>query len=247
MGIGFWIVIGMLMLALVAVMAAIAAEDRGDDRQHRSPPIRPVRWLALEIGRPATPNLGQDWATLLAASIGASAEARIVSIDAERFADARAPALQAVDAWQPDTLAFWCAASDLLAGVSLTEHEPSLAEFLEALEARGVTAVLGNVPNLSRIGAPPFDEMPPAELAHLTERWNVAFQRLAANHHARVVDLTDVPAEVAVDDEWCGRGVPDGPWAFAQAEVAERFLPVQRAVIDQCRERLARDAAVETL
>lgn len=229
---GFWILMAMLVCAVATVVVALAIERPTAPQPASRHSDDALRWLAVV---PAGTSAGQDhWASRLAGILPDSVVPEVIEAPGATLAELRPTAMDAIRTRPPDVLLVWSALDDVLAGVPLEEHEIALHGLLEELGERDVTAVVGNVPDLSRLPAAVGAGLPAEELRLLTERWNGAIGRLAHHHGALVVDLFDLPAPT--------RSAIAG--AADQAAIADRFLPVLRqALVGARRRRLAASEA----
>jgi acyl-CoA thioesterase-1 len=226
--IGYWIVVVMVGLALIAVLVAAAAEGTRP-RAGSTGPGRIV-WAVLGasdatgegLANPATEN----WVAQLHAGLPPDVTVVNLGESGSTLADARRHQLPAALAVRPDVVTFWLVVNDLVSGVPLPEYERDLAAVLTDLSAIDCEVVVGNVPDLTRVpallGSPDHAEM----LHQAVITWNAAIARIAAAHGADVIDLFDD----ALSREDVG---PDGfhPSARGHARLADRFRPaVERAI-----------------
>ena len=241
---GFWLLMAMLACALVAIVVSLTLEPPPDGRWQLRRLEGTGRWLAVVPER--RDRGGTGWADRLAGLMPPSVEPHIVPQPGATLAEL-APAIREIVAQRaPDVLLVWTALDDVLAGVSLPEYELTLNTLLSDLDARGVTGVIGNVPDLARLPGAIGAGLAEPELRHLTDRWNGAIARLAHHHRALVADLRDLaPEPVLVANLDADRA--EGGDTATPAAIAERFLPLlQHALVETRSHRLA-SSATESL
>lgn len=220
---GYLIVLAMLVLALAGVLVAILVDGSGTHGRTGKPPAGTVHWLALTRSNGDEPT----WAHRLIDAFPSTVESHLVEIPAQPLHDLRPFAVEAAVDHGAAVVAFWTALDDVVAGVRLEENEHALDALLADLAAVGATAVVGNVPDLSRLRPAVEAGLPVDELQLLTNRWNGAIARLAHHHGALVVDLFDVAGDVAD----CRPAFLDPSDAAISTAVAERIVPVLNQAI----------------
>jgi hypothetical protein len=238
---GFWILMAMLVCAVVAVVVSLAIESPLRQRRVASRDDDAIRWLA--VIHPDGSALPDTWAGRLADALPDSVESDVVEAPGATLAELRPTAMRAADERSPDVLLLWSALDDVLAGVRLEDHERELNGVLEDLDGAGVTTVVGNVPDLSRLPAATQAGLPADELRLLTERWNGTIGRLAHHHGALVADLFDLSPTVGARN----RSTTSGAASDEQIAVADRFLPVLRQALVRARRRRLVAASEEPL
>ena len=215
--IGYWLVMGILACALVAVAVAVAA-SRGaphhsllvapdppgppvaPDRaapggvagsQSSDPPIGDARiWVALGATVPASGSGDGDdpsWVAIVAASLPAPTIVHDLSVPGSTLVEARRDQLPTALALAPDLITVWFAASDLLQEIRLGSHERDLDALLAACAAPGREVVVANVPELPGTTVPVDGD--DDDPSAVVSRWNAAVARTAAAHGATLADL----------------------------------------------------------
>src|SRR5687768_10092125 len=187
---GFWILMAILACALAVVVVALAIDRPEAATNGRSRRQGAVRWLAVVADRPD--QAGRGWAERLADLLPPTVEHHVVHAPGSTLTDVRSSIKDEVSARDPDVLLVWTAQDDVLAGTGLDDFELALNDLLAALADDGVLAVVGNVPDLSRLPGAASAGLPEPELRHLADRWNAAVVRLAHHHGALVADLSDL-------------------------------------------------------
>jgi len=239
--IGYWIVISMVVVAIVAVVAAGVAEDgttRGPVREPRLRHGERLVWVALgasDATGEGTPDPVRDnWVARVAATLPSDVTVLNEGVGGSTLADARRDQLPRAIAAAPDVVSLWLVVNDLLSGVPLADYERDLATVLGALSTVDSRVVVGNVPDLSRIPAlgAAADQ---ATLLRLTaEHWNATIARLAFAHDAEVVDLFAAGAEPSDHVDYFGA---DGfhPSAAGHQRLADLFRPAVERALDAAR------------
>ena len=232
--IGYWVVVAMVALALIAVLVAATAEG-ARARAGSTGPGRIV-WAALGasdatgegLANPATEN----WVARIGAGLPPDVTVANLGESGSRLADARERQLPAALALGPDVVTLWLVVNDLVTGSSLPEYERDLAAVLTDLSAIDCAVVVGNVPDLTRVpvllGSPEHGDVLRLAIIH----WNAAIARIVAAHGADLVDLFD--DTLSVEDVG-----PDGfhPSAHGHARLADRFRPAVERAIGRARAR----------
>jgi hypothetical protein len=242
---GYWILMAMMVCALAAVIIAVAIEHTVPAGRRRPSRDGAIRWLAVVSDR--QDDRTANWAEHLERAVPDSVQPTIVTVSGPTTADLRAPVAQAVAERNPDVVLLWTSFDDVLAGVPLNDHEIALDTLLAALGGAGATAVIGNVPDLSRLPGTDGAGLPTDELRLLADRWNASIARLVHHHGALIADLRDlVPS--APGSEWPieidARAA--GPVA-TPATIADRFLPVLRQALVGARRRRDVDPTADSV
>ena len=238
--IGYWIVVAMVVVALIAVLVGAAAEPAGPL------PARPGRaagrgivWVALgasDATGDGTPHPAADnWVSRLRSDLPADLEVVNLGVSGSTLAEARRDQLPRALAAAPDVVTCWLVVNDLARGIPLAAYERELAALLSELALAGCRVVLGNVPDLSRVPALAGSPEHAAVLRLSAEHWNAAIARIAAAYRAEVVDLFDEPPTGADFG-------PDGfhPSPAGHARLAARFRPAVERAIAAARSQEAR-------
>ena len=238
---GYWIVVTMVLVAVVAVVAAGATEDGAERRRVRESRQRKgerLVWVALgasDATGEGTPDPARDnWVARLAATLATDVTVLNEGVGGSTLAEARRDQLPRALAAAPDVVSLWLVVNDVLSGVPLAEYERELAAVLDALSAAACRVVVGDVPDLSRIPAlgAAADQ---ATLLRLTaEHWNATIARLAFAHDAEVVDLFAAGAEPPDQVDYFGA---DGfhPSAAGHQRLAALFRPAVERALDAAR------------
>jgi hypothetical protein len=210
---GYWLVVAMAVCAVLAVIAVLA----GDAQPEPVPPRRrarpALRWLAAVVTEGQAPA---DWPTSLRQALPPGVTGTVIELDGR----ALAARIAAIDAALTETgagvLLVWCALDDLLAGVSLDEHEQTLQTLLDTTSRHAAVPVVGGLPDLTTWTVAREADLPLDELANLAIRWNASIGRLTHAAGGLFVDLSDLrEAELTRD-----------------GAVAERFLtPLRRGLV----------------
>ena len=233
--IGYWVVVAMVGLAVIAVIVAAAIEGTRTSVEGRH--SRNIIWAVLGASDSAGEGLAdpatENWVARLSADLPADVTVFNLGESGGALADARRRQLPAALAAEPDVATLWLVVNDLVRGVPLPEYERDLAAVLTGLSAISCAVVVGNVPDLTRVPAlidsPEHEEMLRLAVSH----WNAAITRIAAAHGADVVDLFD--DTLSLEDVG-----PDGfhPSARGHARLAERFRPAVERAIRSARTRI---------
>ena len=240
---GYGIVLLMTIFGLAAVLVAIVLDGRAGSGPESWPGDGTSRFLALA----RSSVVEASWAKRLVAEAGGVADARLVDVPNLPLGDVCQFVVSAAVEHRADVAVFWTALDDVLGGVRLEDHERALGALLADFETRGVIAVVGNAPDLSRLGVAAESGLPAEELALLTNRWNSAIARLAYHHSAHVVDLFDVA------DDLAATGGPTHPDELDVSEtvfvtaVVERFVSVLTQAVADADDRPKRASLLEPL
>jgi hypothetical protein len=241
---GFWILMAMLACALIAVVVALAIER--SDTATKAPPRGDgsLRWLAVVAERSDSPS--RDWAGQLADLLPPTVEPQIVHAPGPTLT-ALQPSIQVeVAARAPNVLLMWTALDDVLNGVSLSDYELTLGQILASLDDAGIAAVVGNVPDLTRLPGAVGAGLPEQELRDLTDRWNAAIARLAHHHGALVADLSELAPILGTNARPAAIDLDGIQGSTTDDQVAGRFLPVLRHALVSARRRLG-DPSLDSL
>lgn len=188
---GYWIVMALMVVALVAVVVALAAQDA------TSVPGRPGATARIDVaalgasGRSPERDEGRQagWAALIA---GAGSDRLMVSdftrpnVTVEQMRREQLPEALAT---MPRTAVVWVGTADLLGGSDLAQFERELAEMLTSVCASGCLAAVANTPDLTLLPdiARHYD---PTALRDAVTQWNATIARLTSAYDADLVDLT---------------------------------------------------------
>jgi lysophospholipase L1-like esterase len=127
------------------------------------------------------------WVPRFGAHLGPSVQVVNLGVSGSTLAQALdeqlAPALDA----QPDVVTVWLAVNDLNARVPLAEYAAELDTLLGQLETSHARVLVGNVPDLARLGA--YRGIDQAALENVVAQWNGVIADTTARHGAVLVDL----------------------------------------------------------
>ena len=234
---GYWIVVAMMLVAVIAVVAAGVAEGEGGRRVRKPRPDkdRGLIWVALgasDATGEGTPDPARDnWVSRLAAELPPDVRLVNLGVSGSTLAGARRDQVPRAIEASPDVVSLWLVVNDALSGVPVAAYERDLAAVLASLSAVDCRVIVGNMPDLSRVPAlgAAADR---ATLLRLTaEHWNATIARIAFAHGAEVVDLFDLGA--AIDERWPEYFGLDGfhPSPAGHRRLAELFRPaIERAL-----------------
>jgi len=231
--IGYWLVIGLVAVAVAVVILVGNAESPIPSRRASERTVGFIRWVALgasDATGEGTPDPAQDnWVSQLRVSIQNDDEIVLhnLGVGGSTLAMARVAQLPRALELQPDIFTSWLVVNDFLAGVSLTLYEHELTTMLEQLATANCRVIVGNLPDLSLLpdmaGLSEQPELIRSTIAH----WNAAIARIATAYGATVIDLGDGPT---VADDLSDDGFH--PSRAGHARLAARFLPsVETAIV----------------
>jgi hypothetical protein len=186
---GYWLVISMAFFAVLAV-AIVLAVDRAPGsvslpRRERTG----LRWLAI-VARDGQAPVG--WPRPLLTALPLGVEGIITEFEARSLHGRCAAVDAALTETAPDVLVTWHALDDLMAGISLEEHEPALRQLLDTARRHGAVPVVGGLPDLTSWEVVRAAALPPDELAGVRSRWNASIDRLTDAADGLFVDLSDL-------------------------------------------------------
>ena len=221
MKVGYWIVIGLIAAAVVAVLLATWSE--------RDMPVEQEgdAWVVLAASDGTGHGLDDPgahaWPALIAGSTLTSP--RIVNLSIAGLTLDRAVSSVLPDAVQlhPRGAVVWLVVNDFGMGRPLASYISDLETVLTAFQRVGVAVIVGNLPDLSSL--PFFAEASgdPAALRAECARWNEAIAEVAQRYGAAVVDFFPDPIDPATVGS-------DGfhPSEEGQRRLAERFREAMR-------------------
>ena len=214
---GYWIVLGLIAVALAAVLVTVLGVPELANRQDENV------WVVLAASDGTGQGLDDPesaaWPTLLAESLPSEAP-RVVNLSIGGLTLDRAltETLPEAVALRPRRAAIWLVVNDFGYGRPLDAYVADLDSALAALNQAGTRVVIGNLPDLSTL---PFLAEASGDAAGLRAecaRWNAAIAEVAGRHGATVVDFFAEP----IAPETIGE---DGfhPSDEGQRRLAERF------------------------
>ncbi|MBA3414346.1 MAG: hypothetical protein H0U10_03860 [Chloroflexia bacterium] len=217
MGAGYWIVVGLVAVALATVLLAVWRDAEMVAEKERGV------WVVLAASDGTGHGLDDPstaaWPHLLAETTPPSA-ARIANLSVGGLTLDRAitEALPELLRLRPQGVTIWLAVNDYGFGRPLAAYIVDLETLLAAVRATGAAVVVGNLPDLATVPYLAEASGDPAALRADCARWNAAIAAVASRYEATVVDFFPNP----IDPETLG---PDGfhPSAEGQRRLAERF------------------------
>jgi len=200
---GYWIIVGMIMCAFGMVIIALSvdvesipARTGGDARrksesdreaQENSPSKVFVRWTAFVpsgIARPWPAQIdAADW----------GARPTMVALSDPSIAGIRSAVMNLPVSDSPHIVSMQVGLDDLLSGASRDTFLDVLSDVLQLLRFRNVVAVVGDIPDLSRLSLPGGETLTHDSLRRLAEDWNAEISRTVRTIDSALVDLFDVP------------------------------------------------------
>lgn len=210
--VGFWIVAGLVTLAVAAVIVAGSLPEPAPARP-------PLRWLVFAASDAAPGPEGPTWPDLVAAGMPPGViDLRNASVGGLTI-DLAEHELPVILAEPFDIAIVWLAINDLAAGRPLPDYLADLDRLLAALSGPDRVLAVGNLPDLATIPllATLVD---PAALRGACADWNDGIAAVAARQGATIIDLSDRP--VGADDL-----AADGfhPSPVGQRRLADAFAP----------------------
>lgn len=200
---GYWIVVGMIVCAFGMVIIALSADvasipDPKDEDGRRNPesdrdaPKRSqsemlIRWTAL-----VPTGIAQPWPVHTDAAVWGP-RPTIVALSDPSIAGIRSAVMSFPDSALPHIVSMQVGLVDLLSGTARGTFIAELTDVLDLLRRRNVVAVVGDIPDLSRLVVPGRETFNPDSLRRLTEDWNTEISRSTQTFGADLVDLFDVP------------------------------------------------------
>jgi lysophospholipase L1-like esterase len=184
----------------------------------------PVTYVALgasdAVGVGTQSPETEGWVPQFAARLGPDTRAVNLGVSGSTLHQALQEQLgPALDA-KPTVVTVWLVVNDLNGKVPLDQYAADLDQLLAALQNSGARVLIGNVPDLPRVGA--YAQMDPNALRGTVSQWNAAIASAAALHGARLVDLNAGWQELADHPEYISA---DGfhPSAEGYARLADLF------------------------
>ena len=216
MKVGYWVAIGLIVIAVVAVLAVLWSERE---------PVEATGdvWVVLAASDGAGHGLADPddsaWPALLARSLPAP-RPRVVNLSVSGLTLDRAieEILPRARGLRPKRVAIWLAVNDFGIGRPLDAYAADLDRLLGTLREGGAEVVVGNLPDLSTLPFLADLSGDPDELRAECAEWNAAIAAIVARHDGVVVDFFAEP----IAPESIG---PDGfhPSQEGQRRLAERF------------------------
>jgi lysophospholipase L1-like esterase len=165
---------------------------------------RPVTYVAIgasdAVGIGASDPETQGWVPRFGTRLGQNVHVVNLGVSGSTLAQALdEQAGPAVDA-QPDVVTVWLAVNDLTARVPLNTYAANLDTLLGDLDTTHARVLVGNVPDLSSLGA--YRGIDPAPLRAEVDRWNAVIADTTARHGDTLVDLFSRWQEVAQHPEY---------------------------------------------
>ena len=234
---GYWIVVAMMLIAVIAVVAAVAAGDLEGQRVRKPRPgkERGLNWVALgasDATGEGTPDPAHDnWVARLANGLPPDVRVVNLGVSGSTLAEARRNQLPRAIEASPDVVSLWLVVNDALSGVHVSTYERDLAGLLASLSELDCRVIVGNMPDLSRVPALGAVGDRVTLLRLTAEHWNATIARIAFAYGAEVVDLFDLDA--AIDEQWPEYFGQDGfhPSPAGHRRLAELFRPaIERAL-----------------
>ncbi len=209
--VGYWIVAGLVALAVAAVVVAGVAPEAA--------PPGPLRLVVFAASDAAPGPGGPTWPDLVAEGLPpATIDVRNASVGGLTIDEAD-DELPAVLGEPYDVAIVWLAINDLASGRPLPDYLADLDGILSALSGPGRAVAVANLPDLASIPllAALVD---PAALRAACAEWNEGIARVAARHGADVIDLSGQPVN---PEDLSGDGFH--PSQVGQQRLAEAFAP----------------------
>jgi acyl-CoA thioesterase I len=203
-----------LLVLASAVLCLLAACGAAASSQPR-----PLTYVAIgasdAVGVGTTRPETEGWVPHFAASLGPNTRVVNLGVSGSTLAQARREQLgPALDA-QPDVVTVWLAVNDLNARVPLESYSADLDQLLAALEQTHARVLVGNVPDLTPLGA--YAGVAPDDLRAEVDRWNQAIAAICARHQAQLVDLHAHWQEAAEHPEYLSAdGFHPSPAGYAR-------------------------------
>ena len=221
MKVGYWIVIGLIASAVVAVLLATWSErDMGVEQERDA-------WVVLAASDGTGHGLddpGADAWPALIADFSPTAP-RIVNLSVAGLTLDRVVSSVLSEAVQlrPRGAFIWLVVNDFGMGRPLASYISDLEAVLSALRRAGAIVVVGNLPDLSTLPFFAAASDDPLALKAECARWNKAIAAVAERYGAVVVDFFPDP----IDPDSIGS---DGfhPSEEGQRRLAERFREAMR-------------------
>lgn len=229
---GYWIIVGMIVCAFGMVIIALTADaastpSRSDTDKETTPepvgeaPERSrtpvgVRWTAF-----VPTGIARPWPVRVDAAMWGVCPT-VVALSDPSIMGIRSAVSNFPESRSPHIVSMQVGLDDLLSGTPRDSFINDLSAVLDLLRLRNIVAVVGDIPDLSRLSVPGGETMSPDDLRRLTEDWNVAISHRARALDAVFVDLFDVP--FAGDAEQVGivSADPHSTW-LDQHSVATTF------------------------
>jgi hypothetical protein len=194
---GYWLVMAIVALAIVAVMIALGSEEAGPTALERPKGKRFV-WVALGSSG-LSPGAHEDesqtsWVDLVRAALDQGAITYDFTQAGSTATEAQRNQLEAAVATGPDVVSLFIGPDDFRDAEDLNTFERRLWHILSTLRAAGATAVMPNLPALSKLPSLAAEEDQESLAEELTS-WNAAIARLVAAADGHLVDLAAVGGE----------------------------------------------------
>jgi len=214
---GYWFVIGVVVLALAAILFAVWRDEELVTEGERGV------WVVLAASDGTGQGLADPddgaWPLLLARSLPPTSP-RITNLSVAGLTLDRAirETLPKALRLEPRGVTIWLAVNDFGFGRPLPAYIADLETMLSTLQGIGAEMIVGNLPDLSTVPLLAEASGDSARLRADCARWNAAIAEVAAKYGATVVDFFPDP----IDPETLG---PDGfhPSEEGQRRLAERF------------------------
>jgi hypothetical protein len=193
---GYWIVVAMVLVAVVAVLMVVLAES--DARTANSSATSDTPLVVL-IGSSAAFEAGaaspQPWTERVRQKLGDNAEVYDATVPVARASHFDGADLIAVFHRTPALAVIWLGADDFLLGTDLGTFERSVGHLLATLAAHQIRLLTIALPDLAPLIASneSSGEEPAAVHAEL-RRWNATLARLASAHQARLISSAEIPS-----------------------------------------------------
>ncbi len=191
---GYWIVVAMVLVAVVAVLIVVLAD--GDARTANSSATRDIPLVVL-IGSSAALDAGaaspQPWTERVRQKLGTNAEVYDATVPVARASNFDGADLIEVFHRTPALAVIWLGADDFLLGTDLGTFERSVGHLLATLAAHRVSLLAIALPDLASLIEPNqrAEEEHVAVRAEL-RRWNATLARLSSAHQARLISSAEV-------------------------------------------------------
>lgn len=211
---GYWLVLGLAILAGFAVVTALGADGAGAGRsRHRKDGGR--SWVAL--GATGTSGSADDWVAALTATLPPGTTGAALGSGDATIADVRHEQLPRALGLAPDAAVLLTGTVDLLGGVPLRDYERDLAATLDALAAADCAAVVVTLPDLSRLPGLARPGLDQRAVGALVERWEDAIIATARTAGVAVVDLAPATDDLLGEGSLLsGRSFCPSPGAHAR-------------------------------
>jgi hypothetical protein len=191
---GYWVVIAMVLVAVIAVLYAVLAESESHPDHVRPGADTP---LVVLMGTRAIDGSAEvhspPWPERVRTALTGAVEVYDATVPSARVSDYHGADLVAIFRPPPAVAVIWLGIDDFLLGTELGTFERGLGHLLSSLAAERISLVTLALPDLASLlaedGATPEDIV--AARAEI-RRWNATITRLATAYHARLLTTADL-------------------------------------------------------